>query len=214
MAITLKCKKYPEIVIDSNKIIGVLGNNYREFLKSFTGEDVYYLRKDKYNSITIIDDDELLEYRKLLKIDNVINKKQKDLSHSERRLLEYFLMVGSNSKIMIIDEPYLDLDYSEIKIINNLLKKLIKEGKTIIIGSSNINDIYMICKKVLLIGDEELLYDNVRCLTKKDILEKYHLDVPDIVEFVELAKKKNIKIPYSKDIRDLIKDVYRNVSKK
>ena len=38
--------------------------------------------------------------------------------------------------------------------------------------------------------------------------------MPNIVEFVKLAKNKKIKLKYSHDIRDLIKDVYRNVSQK
>ena len=121
-------------------------------------------------------------------------------------------MVKSNSKIMIINEPYLDLDYKEKKCINNLFNILIKEGKTIIIASHNTNIIYQLCKKVILVNKQDLYYDSVKILTKHNVLEKYHLNVPDIVKFIDLAKKKNIKIPYSKDIRDLIKDVYRNVS--
>ena len=79
MAIALKSKKYNEIVIDSNIINGVLGNNYEEFLRSFKGSNIYYLEKNNRkitNSVlnhidTISSLDNLEEYTKLLDIDNI-----------------------------------------------------------------------------------------------------------------------------------------------
>ena len=209
MAIILKSKIYKEIMIDSHIINGVLGNDYDDFLESLSGKSVYYLNRDGKNIETLDKDD---KYSKLLNLENVLEKDYASLSHSEKKLIKYYLMVKSNSKIMIINEPYLDLDYKEKKCINNLFNILIKEGKTIIIASHNTNIIYQLCKKVILVNKQDLYYDSVKILTKHNVLEKYHLNVPDIVKFIDLAKKKNIKIPYSKDIRDLIKDVYRNVS--
>ena len=212
MAITLKSEKYNSVTIDSNIIIGVLGEDYQYFLKSLTG-NVYHINNSNTIENTSINEN-FKEYFNLLNIESILKKNSKDLSHSEKRILKYFMMCKSNNRLLIIDEPYLDLDYREIKIINNLLKKLVKLGKTIIIASSDINVIYSLCKKVIIIDNDNLYYSNIECLNNVKVLKKYNLDVPNIVEFIELAKKKNVKIPYSKDIRDLIKDVYRNVSKK
>ena len=212
MAIVLKSKKY-NLNIDSKIIIGLLGDNIDSFLNSFRGNNVLYASNILLNTIDI-NKEKYEEYYELLDIDKVMNKSIKELSHSEKKLLQYFLMIQSNSKIIIINEPYLDLDYSEKKKINIVFNKLIKEGKTIIIGSHDTNVVYSLCKKVLLVSDNEIVYDNVNCLTNKDILNKYHLIMPDIVKFVALAKEKGVKISYTKDIRDLIKDVYRNVSKR
>ena len=222
MAIALKSKKYNEIVIDSNIINGVLGNNYEEFLRSFKGSNIYYLEKNNRkitNSVlnhidTISGLDNLEEYTKLLDIDNIKNKNINELSHSDKRLIEYFLMIESNASIMIINEVYLDLDSDQKRKITVLVKKLIKLGKTIIIGSNDSNVIYSLCKKVLLVNDNNIYYDSVDILSYSKIINKYHLSMPNILIFINEAKKKNINIPKSKDIRDLIKDVYRNVSKK
>ena len=89
---------------------------------------------------------------------------------------------------------------------------MIKEGKTIIIGSHDSNIIYSLCKKVILVDNYDLYYDDIKILINEKVISKYHLDMPNIIKFINLAKKKNITIPFSKDIRDLIKDVYRNVS--
>ena len=210
MAIIFNSDKYGQAIVDTNTIIGVIGKNYLEFLDVLEGKDIFYL-KNGYDYPNLETENKMFsEYLKLLNID--INKKY--LSHSERKLLNYYKMIESNSKIMIIDEPYLDLDSNERKIIDRILKKLVKEKKTVIIGSKDINIIYAICKKILVINDNSLLYNNVDCLTDIKFLKKNNLEIPKIVEFIEFAKEKNIKIPYSKDIRDLIKDVYRNVSKR
>ena len=213
MAITFESKKYKTIVTDSNTIIGVLGD-YHDFLKSLEGDTVYIF--NGMHNITNIDfhRDDLEEYRKLLNIDDIIKKNNSELSHSERRILGYYLMIDNKAKIMVIDEPYLDLDYNDIKIANQIMNELVKNGKTVIVGSVDTNVIYYLCKKVLIIKNNNMLYGDVSLLNDKEILDKYHLDMPNIVEFIEYAKEKNIKIPYSKDIRDLIKDVYRNVSKR
>ncbi len=123
-------------------------------------------------------------------------------------------MFQSNKNILVIDEPFLDLDYCEKKKITSLINKLVRNGKTVIIGSDDINIIYSLCKKVLLLNDSEIDYQSISCLTKEEVLNKYKEEMPNIVRFIKLANKRNVNISYSKDIRDLIKDVYRNVSKK
>ena len=121
-------------------------------------------------------------------------------------------MLISDTKIMVIDEPFQDLDYDRKKKIIVLLKRLAK-NKTIIIGSSSTDIIYTLCNKVLLLGKMKFLYGDVSVLTNKTTLNRFHLPMPEIVTFIKLANNKKVKLPYSKDIRDLIKDVYKNVSK-
>ena len=108
----------------------------------------------------------------------------------------------------------MDLDYGYKKKIVLLVNRLIKENKTVIIGSVDSNIIYTLCKKILLISDDDYYYSDTSVFKKTRILEKYQIMIPDLVYFVDLAKDKKIKLRYSNDIRDLIKDVYRNVSQK
>ena len=45
-----------------------------------------------------------------------------------------------------------------------------------------------------------------------DYLKRHKIDIPEIIEITHLAKKnKNIKIDYFKDVRDIIKDIYKHV---
>lgn len=216
MAIVLSSNKY-HIELDSKTIIGVMGE-YEKIFKALSSNNVYYIEKlfsvsnKKVSSLFDNVDIDLLKECNLG--EEVLNKRINELSHSEQKLLKYVLMLLSNKNIIIIDEPYLDLDYDNKKRINLLIKRLVKENKTIIVGSNDSNIIYSLCKKILLINDSEYYYGGVDTFKNIEILKKYHIDMPDLVYFTDLARKKNIKIGYFKDVRDLIKDVYRNVSQK
>ena len=215
MAIVLKNKKY-NLVIDSKTIIGVMGIGYDKFLESLTSDNIFYL--DKRISLSskkvssLFNDKSILQDYEIDK--SFLDKNINELSHSQLKLLKYFLLIKSNKKIIIIDEPFIDLDSFYKKKIIVLFNKLIKLGKTIIVGSSDSNIVYSLCKKILFINEKDCYYGDISCLQNKKILKKYGIDMPDIVSFVNLVKDKKIRIKYSNDIRDLIKDVYRNVSKK
>ena len=208
MAIALQNNKY-NLVIDSKKIIGV------------TGDLVYFLDKEysvsnkKVCSLLNIDEKKILDIIKEYKLgEDFLNKRINELSHSEQKLFKYLLLIQSDKKIIVIDEPFMDLDYYYKKKIILLLKSMVKDNKTVIIGSNDSNIIYSLCKKVLLINKDSYYYGDISILENKKILKKYHVNIPDIIKFVDLAKDKNINLIYAKDIRDLIKDVYRNVSQK
>jgi ABC-type multidrug transport system ATPase subunit len=190
--------------------------DYNKLFESLSSDHIFYLdnrislSKKKVSSFLV--DTSIIKDYELDK--DFLNKQVYELSHSELKLLKYFMLINSNKKIIVIDEPFIDLDYQNKKKIIVLLKNMVKANRTIIIGSNDSNIIYSLCKKILLINDKDSYYGDINSLEKKKILDKYNILEPDIVEFVNLVKKKKIKLKYSNDIRDLIKDVYRNVSKK
>ena len=87
-------------------------------------------------------------------------------------------------------------------------------NKTIIIFSSDIDftlkgsDNYIILKNGKISSEgtnKELLINN-------DKLKKAGIEVPKILEFINSVKKnKNIELEQTFDIKELMKDIYRNV---
>ena len=218
MAIVLNNKRI-SIKLDTKTIIGVMGDEYDSFLSSLSSNDIYYLDKKtlvsskKVHSLIDIENYKTVNLLKEYHLgEEFINKRVNDLSHSEKKLLKYLLLVLSDKKIIIIDEPFMDLDYDNKKKIKLLINKLIKENKTVIIGSVDSNIIYSLCKKILFINADSYYYGDIDSFQDQKLLKKYHVNIPDLVNFVSLVREKKIKLRYSYDIRDLIKDVYRNVS--
>lgn len=149
----------------------------------------------------------------MLDIDEVIlDKKIKDLSMGEKRLLKYVLVLIYNPNVIVIDEPYLYLDFHYKKVVKKIIYDLkTKYEKTVIIGSLDSNIIYSLCELSLLINYNDHLYGVTKSIFNKDELSRFGINIPDLVNFTDLVRKKNINIGYFQDIRDLIKDVYRNV---
>ena len=226
-----------EIVIGETKfkikkpqVIGVVGN-YLSFLSDLSDyKKVGYIKKNEYYFTNYVYDELLLSLnkyekelkdadkriKKALKIfdldDNFLNKEISNLSKGEKRLLSYLRVFIYNPKIIIVDEPLKNLDYKYEKMVLNYLRELKnKYNKTIIIASNNVNVIYENTDKTLIVSDLPVLKNTKDIFTDDDILKKYKLYVPNLVMFVKKAKSKDSKINYHTDIRELMKDVYRNV---
>ena len=216
--------------INKPQVIGVVGN-YLSFLSDLSEyKNVAYIKKNEYYFTNYVYDELLLSLnkyekelkdadkriKKALKIfdldDNFLNKEISNLSKGEKRLLSYLRVFIYNPKIIIVDEPLKNLDYKYEKMVLNYLRELKnKYNKTIIIASNNVNIIYENTDKTLIISDEPLYKNTKDVFTDDDILKKYKLYVPNLVMFVKKAKKKDKNINYYTDIRELMKDVYRNV---
>ena len=120
-----------------------------------------------------------------------------------------------NPNIILFDEPTIGLDYNNKKKVIQLIKNLKNRfGKTIIIVSHDVDLLYELCDKLIIINDGKLLlYEDTLSLYKEmDIINKHNIPVPGIVQFENYVKSnKNIKLMNSKTVNDLIKEVYRNV---
>ena len=63
----------------------------------------------------------------------------------------------------------------------------------------------------MLFNRDSHLYGVTKSIFNEKDLKKFKIEVPNLVKFTDLVKKKGVQIGYFQDIRDLIKDVYRNV---
>ncbi len=215
MELVLKSKSYGNIVIDNNKIIGIVGRT-----SSLKISNVSMIGKD-YNFYTNLVASEISLYpsnkkeiifKELNVQEDFLQRKISELSNSEKHLLKYIIGFLLDKDIIVIDEPFIDMDYNWKKKLISLFKRIIyKTDKTILIISNNINIIYELCDNILILEKDYCYGKTVDIFKDKSLLDKYNIDVPDIVEFINLAKSKNVLLDYSFDIRDLIKDVYKSV---
>lgn len=143
-----------------------------------------------------------------------LNKKIDILSSGEKKLLQVAISLIYNPSVIIFDEAFVELDYTNQKRLLKLIRNLKdKYKKTVIISSNNINLLYEITNdiiilkkgKVLVSGNTANVYQNI------NLLRDNNIKLPDLVTFSMLAKDKKVKLSYHRDIRDLIKDVYKHV---
>ena len=186
------------------KEIGYIGSNFTNPYMATTVEEhiMFFIQ---YHKLSIKDPNKKI--KDSLKIvglnDKYLTRNISSLSSSEKKLLELSTVLLINPKILLLDEPFINMDNKNEKKLARLLDQLNDRFNiNVVIASNDSNK----DNKVFMEGDTKEVYSDVL------LLKKNNFDIPEIVEFVYLAKKKkNVKIDYHRDIRDLIKDIYKHV---
>ena len=136
------------------------------------------------------------------------------LSSGEKRKLSIASVLIYNPEIIIIENPFIALDFDSKNNVCKLLKKLKNDyNKTIIISSNNIEDIYKISDYVYILKNYNIVIkgDRSNIYKQKEILVENSIYLPQVVSFSDyVLKEKNVKLGYRYEINDLIKDIYRN----
>jgi energy-coupling factor transport system ATP-binding protein len=101
-----------------------------------------------------------------LNLGKIINQDTSNLSLGQKRLVNIATTIGMNPKIIIIDEPDTGLDRLSSIRLCEVLNKINKSGKTIIIVSHNLNFINCICDRVISVKDGKI---NQLKIKKKNI---------------------------------------------
>ena len=144
-----------------------------------------------------------------------LDRKINSLSSSEKKLIQYAVSLLSNPELIIIEEPFRYLDNKNEKKIVMLLQRLKEQFRiNIVLVSDDSNALYKYTNHIIMTKNNTIIYqgDTYQGYQKVDFLRRNKIDVPEIIEFTYLAKKKkNVKIDYHKDIRDIIKDIYKHV---
>lgn len=171
----------------------------------------------KQNNLNIRDEDKKIkDSLKIVGLDDTyLNRKVQHLSSSEKKLIQISVSLLSNPELIIMEEPFIDLDNKNEKKIIMLLQRLKEQfKKTIIIISTDSNTLYKYTEYLILLKKGKLLLEGKteEIYLRVDYLKRNHFEIPEIVEFTYLAKrKKNVKIDFHKDIRDIIKDIYKHI---
>lgn len=142
-----------------------------------------------------------------------LNRNPMSLSRSDMRKLSIACVLVLNPKIILLDEPTINLDDLNKKVLIDLLKRLKRKyHKTIIITSHDMNFILKTADYIYVINNgEKVLEGNKYDVFKNEELLKYNILPPKIIEFSNIVRNtKNIKLEYRDDINDLMKDIYRH----
>lgn len=148
--------------------------------------------------------------------ENYLDRKIDALSSYERKILEFSISLLSNPDILIFNNFFNGIDLKNQKKLISLLNQLVEKYQKIVVICSNDSELIYRITKILLIfmKDEFVLQDYTDNMFEKntDFLLKYGISIPKTILFTNLVyKEKNVKLNYNKDIRDLIKDIYKKV---
>ena len=152
---------------------------------------------------------------RIVGLDNsYLNRNVNSLSSSEKILVILAISLLSNPDIIILDDLFKYFDKVNEKKLIMLLEKIRDQyNKTIILINDDSEVLYKYTSKLIIKKNNLFIEDNTNKLFQRvDFLRKNNIKVPEIIELTHLIKKKKkIKLEYHKDVRDILKDIYKHV---
>jgi ABC-2 type transport system ATP-binding protein len=104
-----------------------------------------------------------------LNIQDYLKTPVKKLSLGQRMKTELIAAVLHKPEILLLDEPTIGLDIYSVRSIRNIIKEEFSQREMVIILSShNLDDIEELCKRLIIINNGRLVYDDLleRCYEK------------------------------------------------
>lgn len=126
--------------------------------------------------------------------ENYFNKSPFELSGGEKRKVAIAGILASNPEIIVLDEPTAGLDPSSKIEIMNLIEKLNKEGKTIILVTHDMDVVMNYATKVIVLNDSKLVKNTTpEKLFNEENIEDYSLEIPMFYQFKKELKNAGFK---------------------
>lgn len=191
---------------DTNKIYGLMGN-----ITLTTNNSNIGLIKGGIFSTTVgeyLNSPKSSNALKLVMLDNnILEKKGSELSTAEIKKVALAKALIENKEIIVLDYFEKELNHKEKDNYKRLFKKLANDtNKTILIYTNDITFLWDIADSIFFVDNEQV----INTYEKRNYFDLIELvDKPIISKFLNEIRKKGIKIEDYKDIKDLLKAVYR-----
>ena len=144
-----------------------------------------------------------------------LDKSPFELSSGEKESLALGIVLSLNPKLIIIDNPTSNLDSRNKEYLIKLLKKIkTRYNKTIILLTSDIEFTIKVTDNYLILKNDKIISSGVKkeLLNNISKIKTSKVEIPKIIDFINaVKKKKNINLELTFDIKELMKDIYRNV---
>ncbi len=137
------------------------------------------------------------------------------LSETEQKLLQIAVSLLANPEVFLLEDPFakLDLHYQK-KLIGVFRKLKEKYQKTIVFSTMDVDKIYQYADNVIFLRKGRIVCSGSveEVFKQATLLKRNQIELPTSLAFIHcVKKKKQITLSHHQDVRDLIKDIYRNV---
>lgn len=108
----------------------------------------------------------------LIEFDLTHKKKDKvrNLSGGQKRRLNIAIALIKSPEIILMDEPFVGVDFDGLKSIEQIINHLKKQQKIIIITSHNFEFIKRVCTELLILNNGKMIYSGAKDVNVEEIL--------------------------------------------
>lgn len=116
-----------------------------------------------------------MEMLTVVNLDKKANDLAQNLSYGQQKLLEISRALATEPQLLLLDEPIAGVNPTMAKNILAIIKKLNKQGKTIVIVEHNMNIVMKICKRIVVLdyGKEIAAGTPSKIKKNKKVIEAY-----------------------------------------
>ena len=97
------------------------------------------------------------KYSKMFEMDNNLYDDISSFSHGMKQKIALIAAISHNPKILIMDEPFVGLDPKAVFDMKEVMKKMVKEGKTIFFSTHILDVAEKLCNKVAIIKNGKIV---------------------------------------------------------
>jgi energy-coupling factor transport system ATP-binding protein len=119
-------------------------------------------------------DDRIREISRTLKLEDLLGRSPATLSGGEKRLVAIASVLCLNPSVLLLDEPYGDLDWEAVERVRQALSEVNRSGKTVIVIEQRMGKFLYDTSRCLILEQGKLLYDGSP-QSAHEILLKAHL---------------------------------------
>jgi ABC-2 type transport system ATP-binding protein len=139
------------------------------------------------------------ELMKLLRLDESIKKKPTELSGGQNVRLNIILSLLHNPKVVILDEPFVGLDFSNRRLLWHFLESIKKKGFSVILTSHLLSETQEHADRLIILKDGKVFFSGNIDSLKEKLEIKFVFDV----RFSRLSAENFNKIKKYCDYKDI-----------
>ena len=142
------------------------------------------------------------EYLEMFNLTEKRNMECGKLSRGMQQKVAICCSLIHNPKVLFLDEPTLGLDVQSVLLIRDVLKNLIKEDRTMIITSHDLNFISSLCNRIIIINNGTMVLDeDIGFLNRYSENIVYVVEADGICEDIEkiIKEKFDVEVDKCKD---------------
>lgn len=153
---------FPQMTVMDNMLLAIQESQGSMFSRLFVWNEDENVKKAS----------DLLEF---LKINNLRNELAKNLSYGQQKLLDFGMVLMTNPKLILLDEPTCGIEVEMRQEMMHLIRELNKRGHTIIVIEHNMDVVMNLCTRIAVLdagekiaeGTPEQIQNNV------DVIDAY-----------------------------------------
>lgn len=134
------------------------------------------------------------------------------LSGGEKKRVSIADIIAMHSEVILFDEPTAALDPLSADMLEEVLEKLSREGKALLVSTHDVDFAYRWAERVLVFDQGQVIADGevLSVFRDESVLERAHLRKPELLEVYEILLKKGLirENSYPRQAKELAKAMH------